>query len=310
MRPLSNLRLDPDARLVFPAAGEEKVSQTLKILNSSDESVAWKVRTTAPKAFLVLPRAGVLKPAAEIEVAITLLPNAGENDLRFEVLAAVVNADCDHLERERWAEFPKRTLQVAELRAFLTSRTNGRHSQLRECRDDQDGQKEIAADAGTVDRAGTSWGDMENDFEYRYGKQGEDFYRGGRGPEQRFAGSGTTGFQGRLGSRIGASGEAPFRRPAAVRRQQGEEDEAGTEQMKGASARPGKRSTAERPRPDEGASPAADKGAGNKDSDQPSPMDRKTKAVLAVLIGILVFNLYVRPLIAMAFQSSPSPSPP
>merc|ERR1740117_600514 len=108
MAPLTLLSLEPVGRIAFPHGAGEKVTKTLTITNKSEESTAWKVRTTAPKAFLVLPRAGVLKAGEQVEAVITLLPESGETDFRFEVGATQVEADRGRLEREAWGEVASR----------------------------------------------------------------------------------------------------------------------------------------------------------------------------------------------------------
>merc|ERR1740129_2278646 len=52
---------------------------------------------------------------------------------------------------------------------------------------------------------------------------------------------------------------------------------------------------------------------GNYDPNKPPPMGPVTKAILGILIAILIFNLYLRPLLGVALGSgapAPAPAPP
>ncbi|CAK0848517.1 unnamed protein product, partial [Prorocentrum cordatum] len=126
MRPLKLLALEPEA-LVFDRAApgaEERVSSTLRILNRSEGSAAWKVRTTAPEACLVAPRSGVLGPSESAEATITLLPSPLVR-LRFEVRAAAVPADRGEVTRADWALIPQSELQGARLRGVVRAPPRG-----------------------------------------------------------------------------------------------------------------------------------------------------------------------------------------
>lgn len=124
MRPLSLVTWEPRSRLSFPRGSQEKVSQTLKLVNASPgPHVAWKVRTAAPQSFLVAPRSGVFeKPDDFADVVITLLPGQGEgDDLRFEVQATALDGDVRVFSREDWRNIPKTSIQATEIRAILTA---------------------------------------------------------------------------------------------------------------------------------------------------------------------------------------------
>jgi hypothetical protein len=44
------------------------MTEFIKLLNPSNELVAYKVQTTAPKRYCVRPNAGIIKPGEQIEV--------------------------------------------------------------------------------------------------------------------------------------------------------------------------------------------------------------------------------------------------
>ena len=48
----------------------------LVITNTSKGNLAYKVKTTAPRHYVVKPNQGVLDPGAKISVDITLIPTA------------------------------------------------------------------------------------------------------------------------------------------------------------------------------------------------------------------------------------------
>mmetsp|Transcript_88087 Transcript_88087/g.247658 ORF Transcript_88087/g.247658 Transcript_88087/m.247658 type:complete len:338 (+) Transcript_88087:95-1108(+) len=108
MKPLSLLRTTPEGHIsLVPDEPAAKVTRPLKLTNTSDGSVAWKVRTNAPEGFLVRPRSGVLNPGESVEAEITRLPGAIAEGIfalipRFEVRAACLDKDQHHVERGDW----------------------------------------------------------------------------------------------------------------------------------------------------------------------------------------------------------------
>lgn len=275
MRPLSLLRLEPDAQLVF-ATGEEaseRIERTLRIENASeDTTVAWKVRTTAPEAFLVCPRSGVAAPGEAIETLITLLPGPasasgvgglrGGADARFEVRAAPVEAGRSRVERTEWGNFPRESQESAQLRAIVRSAcsTNGAGSgRWRDSRVEAGVEAEVPSTGWRPERPRRS--QFEDDPD--------------RPPI-------TSAWSSReLPSRVSGLSEPSLRRPPAQK-------SAPALLSEDASGEPGRRPPEE--------------------DDKPPQMGPMTKAVLGVLIVILVFNLYLRPLLEVALGTSP-PSP-
>jgi len=68
------LQLEPEDKLVLDPAGgpDDKPQATLRLTSKSDDHVAFKVKTTAPKAYLVRPSSGTLGPKESQEVQIIL----------------------------------------------------------------------------------------------------------------------------------------------------------------------------------------------------------------------------------------------
>jgi len=87
----------------------------------SSGNVAFKVKTTVPKAYLVRPSSGTLKPNGSQEVLIILQPqgaDANTNSHRFLVQAVPVQTS-ENVSREQWAELSKEDIQEQRLSVLL-----------------------------------------------------------------------------------------------------------------------------------------------------------------------------------------------
>uniref|UniRef100_A0A7S1RFB4 MSP domain-containing protein n=1 Tax=Alexandrium catenella TaxID=2925 RepID=A0A7S1RFB4_ALECA len=114
------LQLNPDTTLHFTKGpNTTSPSRTLKLTNLHSTSVAFKVKTTAPKAYLVRPSSGTLRPREDQEVQIILQPTETQaNNHRFLVQAIPV-ASSEPVSREQWAELPKEKVQEQRLNVVL-----------------------------------------------------------------------------------------------------------------------------------------------------------------------------------------------
>lgn len=120
MPPMSLLRLEPNQTLTF---SKSSPNQTLKLKNVSSGNVAFKVKTTAPSAYLVRPSYGVLEPDNEKDVQIILQPagqDATISSHRF-LIQAVQRQSADEVTRDEWTEIAKNkdTMQEARLNVAL-----------------------------------------------------------------------------------------------------------------------------------------------------------------------------------------------
>ncbi|ORM41535.1 putative DNA-directed RNA polymerase [Babesia sp. Xinjiang] len=68
------LRITPEEVIEFPLVLYTPLNANLKLENISDESVAFKIKTTAPKGYLVRPSTGVIKAGEHQSVQIILQP--------------------------------------------------------------------------------------------------------------------------------------------------------------------------------------------------------------------------------------------
>uniref|UniRef100_A0A7S2MM68 MSP domain-containing protein n=1 Tax=Alexandrium andersonii TaxID=327968 RepID=A0A7S2MM68_9DINO len=126
MPPATNmtlLQLEPDNTLYFcKTPMTTSPHKILKLTNLHSGNVAFKVKTTAPKAYLVRPSSGTLRKGEHQEVQIILQPtgtDAGQpNNHRFLVQAVPVSSN-EAVNRDQWAEFTKEAIQELRLNVVL-----------------------------------------------------------------------------------------------------------------------------------------------------------------------------------------------
>jgi len=68
------LQLNPSTELRFKGPFAEVVPSKLELTNPSDQSVSFKVKTTAPRRYCVRPNSGVIKPSETVSVMLMLQP--------------------------------------------------------------------------------------------------------------------------------------------------------------------------------------------------------------------------------------------
>jgi len=116
------LQLEPESALHFNKTPmTSSPSRVLKVTNMSSGNVAFKVKTTAPKAYLVRPSSGTLKPNGFQEVQIILQPQGADANTfthRFLVQAVPVQSS-ETVSREQWFEYPKDAIQEQRLSVVL-----------------------------------------------------------------------------------------------------------------------------------------------------------------------------------------------
>jgi len=116
---LNLLALNPEKEIGFPklATCTQPVTRKLIVTNcSNNEFVAFKVKTTAPKSYLVRPSSGILSgKGASAEISIILQPQgeATENH-RFMVQGAVVSSKDDG-DKEMWRALAKEQIHEQRL---------------------------------------------------------------------------------------------------------------------------------------------------------------------------------------------------
>eukprot|EP00931_Biecheleriopsis_adriatica_P123070 TRINITY_DN98128_c0_g1_i1.p1 TRINITY_DN98128_c0_g1~~TRINITY_DN98128_c0_g1_i1.p1 ORF type:complete len:222 (+),score=18.65 TRINITY_DN98128_c0_g1_i1:117-782(+) len=118
------LQMDPANTLVFRmedvGAGQESRQKTwLTLTNKTDGPVAFKVKTTAPKSYLVRPSSATLKPHEAVGIEIIVSPSGAgpaekPSNHRFLVQAIQVDSTAA-FSRERWSQCPKDSVEEQRL---------------------------------------------------------------------------------------------------------------------------------------------------------------------------------------------------
>lgn len=88
------------------------------LINKTSGYVAFKVKTTAPKSYLVRPSAATLGPHSREEVTIILQPPGEGQNHRFLVQAVQVNSS-QPVNREEWSQFKKEQIEEQRLNVVL-----------------------------------------------------------------------------------------------------------------------------------------------------------------------------------------------
>jgi hypothetical protein len=103
--------------ITFPNVLNQESVFMLKVTNTTSSAVAFKVKTTAPKNYLVKPSAGVLAPSGDAEIKITLNKQTSDpsaNNDRF-LVQAVKSATGKDLTKEEWQAVDKSSVQELRL---------------------------------------------------------------------------------------------------------------------------------------------------------------------------------------------------
>eukprot|EP00392_Amoebophrya_sp_AT5.2_P003896 g3901.t1 len=113
------IELAPRAQLEFTQGQTQGEEQSLVLKNVNSTPVAWKVKTTAPKAYLVRPSSALLMPGDSASVQICLQPSASPPDFgthRFLVQATACEAGkTANLQKAEWEKLGKGDIKEARL---------------------------------------------------------------------------------------------------------------------------------------------------------------------------------------------------
>ncbi len=119
-----SLRIEPN-ELIFPAVIGQTATATLRLVNSSNDMVAFKVKTTAPNNYFVKPKAGVVRGGQSVEVTVTLQQQSSDPSNfmdRFLVQSAVCSS-AEGLSKEDWARVPREQIQEKRLAVQFSKST-------------------------------------------------------------------------------------------------------------------------------------------------------------------------------------------
>jgi outer membrane murein-binding lipoprotein Lpp len=118
MPALTLLSVSPSETLVFSKMSNANTpSETLKLTNDSQENVAFKVKTTAPKSYMVRPSFGTLRPQETQEVQIILVSTdaMSVSEHRFLVQAVPSISSTEAISKDQWKAFSPDMIQSTKL---------------------------------------------------------------------------------------------------------------------------------------------------------------------------------------------------
>lgn len=127
MPPLTLMTINPEETLVFTKTPQSNTpSKILTLTNDSQVNVAFKVKTTAPKAYVVKPSYGTLRPRENQEVQIILQLQGQGADVsvsthRF-LVQAVPAPSSEEVPREQWSNFANEIIQSTKLNVQVDQR--------------------------------------------------------------------------------------------------------------------------------------------------------------------------------------------
>eukprot|EP00919_Chromeraceae_sp_WS-2016_P066092 GHVR01156352.1.p1 GENE.GHVR01156352.1~~GHVR01156352.1.p1 ORF type:complete len:224 (+),score=58.83 GHVR01156352.1:22-672(+) len=121
---LNFLKISPSPSIIFQYELFRSSTSTLKLENTSDVNVAFKIKTTAPRNYLVRPSNGVIRPGEKSDIQIILQPlsvapeSETSSDDKFLVQAAQVSDD-KPAPKDFWTNVPKNMIQDQRLQVQL-----------------------------------------------------------------------------------------------------------------------------------------------------------------------------------------------
>ena len=113
--------------IVFPNVLNQEAVFVMKLKNNSPTPVAFKVKTTAPKNYLVKPSAGVIAGGGTSDVKITLnkqTTDPSANNDRF-LVQAVKSETGKELTKEEWSAIDKANVQELRLHVVFSGPAAG-----------------------------------------------------------------------------------------------------------------------------------------------------------------------------------------
>jgi len=97
------LGVEPNV-VTFPFTPNKPVTSCIHITNTSDTAVEFKIRTTKPNLYTVLPSTGTLKSKLSQTVKITLMPTHELGDSSHKFMALAVSCDDTLDKAELWKQ--------------------------------------------------------------------------------------------------------------------------------------------------------------------------------------------------------------
>jgi hypothetical protein len=116
------LVIEPPMELSFKGPFTQAVTSSMKLKNPSDKSVCFKIKTTAPRRYCVKPNSGMIEPAGEVAVAVSLQPfeydPQDKNKHKFMV-QSMFAPDGEYNQDQLWKEADSNDLMDSKLRCVF-----------------------------------------------------------------------------------------------------------------------------------------------------------------------------------------------
>ncbi|KAF4669668.1 Central component in molecular interactions underlying sperm crawling [Perkinsus chesapeaki] len=109
--------------ITFPTTLYQSVTTILRLDNKTDKkrSVAYKIKTTAPRKYLVRPSSGVIGPGESADIQIILQPQTADpsNDHDRFLIQTAVSKSGRSLDREEWGKLAKGEVEEQKIRVVF-----------------------------------------------------------------------------------------------------------------------------------------------------------------------------------------------
>jgi hypothetical protein len=115
---MSLFSISPSDVLTFDLSPSSSKTQLLHLTNTSPSEIAYKVRTTASKSYLVKPNQGYLKPNESVPISIALQVSETQPDTKHKFLIqATLAQHCEDF--SQWPSIPKEKIFDSRLDVVL-----------------------------------------------------------------------------------------------------------------------------------------------------------------------------------------------
>eukprot|EP00923_Selenidium_pygospionis_P032149 GHVN01056803.1.p1 GENE.GHVN01056803.1~~GHVN01056803.1.p1 ORF type:complete len:223 (+),score=28.62 GHVN01056803.1:68-670(+) len=110
------LQITPKGEIEFPLQANAPPHSRLKLTNVSSNPVAFKIKVTAPKRYIVKPSSGSIAASDEMQIEITLQPQSPAADPKDKFLVqATTYLDAGPVTKEFWSEVDKSNIEETKL---------------------------------------------------------------------------------------------------------------------------------------------------------------------------------------------------
>jgi len=120
-----NLQITP-TELTFNVNPKKQTVVILKLTNTYDIQIGFKIKTTTPKYYTVKPNIGVIKPNETREVNVTLSILGSDIDItkikdRFQILSALASTSTDDNVQDIFTQANEKDMQFQKIKCHFTS---------------------------------------------------------------------------------------------------------------------------------------------------------------------------------------------